>query len=217
MNNFDIAKFYSEKINLYHFIFYKIFRYHSGIKAFFKNNNFLRPDIKILDAGCGSGLVTKVLYQNAKNNNHKNVTFTAFDISPTMIDKFNNWLTNNDNINNIILKNINILDFDELHKLNSYDLIISSAMLEYIPKKQIFLVLKSLKNHLNQNGKLIFMISKDNLLNKILIKKWWKANLYTKNEIKIILNEAGFKNIEFLLFPAPYSYLNYWGFIIKAE
>jgi hypothetical protein len=52
---------------------------------------------------------------------------------------------------------------------------------------------------------------------RLLIKMWWKANMYDKEEIKHVLVDAGFKKIKFKKFALPYWHLNFWGFIVEAK
>ncbi len=93
----------------------------------------------------------------------------------------------------------NILDSD-LHK-DRFDVVMTAAMLEYLPKNAFVQVLKKLKDSLGQDGKIIIFISKKSLLNLLLITLWWKADLYTKDELTRLLKEAGFDHIVFRRFP----------------
>jgi cyclopropane fatty-acyl-phospholipid synthase-like methyltransferase len=98
-----------------------------------------------------------------------------------------------------------------------YDLIVSSAMLEYVPKNKIRQALANLGALLKGDGTILICITKRNVLMRLLIKMWWKANMYDKEEIKHVLQDAGFNKIKFKKFALPYWHLNLWGFIVEAK
>ena len=51
----NVQQIYTEKTGLYHNVFDTILRYKYGIEAFHKKQDYIRPNMKILDAGCGYG------------------------------------------------------------------------------------------------------------------------------------------------------------------
>lgn len=217
MKNQEIVqKLYTEKNGLYHSLFFDFFRYDQGIKQFFKNEIVLNPGYQILDAGCGSGLLTKSLYEAGRERKIENLSYFAFDITKAMLDIFKQWIANND-IGNISLSQADVLKMNELPaSWDNFDLIVSSAMLEYLDESEFRSALSNLKNRLNPEGKFFLIITKNNLITKYLIKKLWKANSYRKTEILNILDEVGFKNIKIHRFPLKFWYLNFWGFIFEA-
>ena len=74
-----------------------------------------------------------------------------------------------------------------------YDLIVSAAMLEYLPKAA---------------GTLVVFVSRQNALMVPFITKWWHAQLYGKTKLRAAFQQAGFPDAVFERFPFPYSYLN---------
>src|SRR6185503_13296414 len=96
-----------------------------------------------------------------------------------------------------------------------YDLVISSAMLEYLPKRRLPEALAALRERLEPSGALVVFISRRNLLMKWLIERWWNANLYTKTEIAEAFRSGGLVTT-FRKFPYPYSQLNFWGLVVEG-
>lgn len=212
-----VQKLYTQKNSLYHRLFFGFFKYDKGVKTFFEKNVALNPGNKILDAGCGSGLLTKILFESGMELKIKNLGFYAFDITNAMLDIFKHWVSNN-NITNISIHQADVLKMEELpDSWDKFDLIVSSAMLEYLDKKEISTAITNFKTRLAQNGKLILIITKKNIVTKYLIEKWWKSNSYKEEEMLKVLKEVGFEHINICRFPARFWYLNIWGFIFEAK
>ena len=213
-----IEKLYTKKASFYHKFFIDILGCGKGIKKFFENYNYLKPNTKILDAGCGTGILTRILTEIAKKKKLDGIKYYGFDLTQAMLDLFKQWISKG-NDKNISLKKADVLLLDEqLPKdWQNYDLIVSSAMLEYIPKDKIRQAIRNLGNLLKDDGTILIFITKKNLLMRLLIKMWWKANMYEKDEIKEVLLDAGFKQVIFKKFLSPYRHLNHWGFIIEAK
>lgn len=213
-----IEGLYTEKASFYDRFFVDILGYKNGLKIFFENYNYLKDNFKILDAGCGTGLLIRVLTGIAKKEKFKDIEYHGFDLTQAMLDLFKQWIPKGYG-QTIMLQKADVLLLDEqLPKdWKNYDLIVSSAMLEYIPKPKISQAIRNVKSLLKEDGTILIFITRKNLIMRLLIKIWWKANMYDKNEIKHVLIEAGFKEVNFKKFLFPYWYLNSWGFIIEAK
>ncbi|MBW2162287.1 MAG: class I SAM-dependent methyltransferase, partial [Deltaproteobacteria bacterium] len=98
-----------------------------------------------------------------------------------------------------------------------YDRILSSAMLEYLPKDRLAEALAELRQRLAADGTLTIFITRRNALMVPLIEWWWKANIYTRGELREIFSQAGFDSITFHRFPRPFWHLNLWGLIVEAR
>jgi cyclopropane fatty-acyl-phospholipid synthase-like methyltransferase len=159
-----------------------------------------------------------VLTGIAKKEKFKDIKYHGFDLTQAMLNLFKQWIPKGYD-QTIMLQKADVLLLDEqLPKdWKNYDLIVSSAMLEYIPKPKISQAIHNVKSLLKEDGTILIFITRKNLIMRLLIKIWWKANMYDKNEIKHVLIKAGFKEVNFKKFLFPYWYLNSWGFIIEAK
>jgi cyclopropane fatty-acyl-phospholipid synthase-like methyltransferase len=213
-----IEGLYTEKASFYDRFFIDILGYRNGLKIFFENYSYLKDNFKILDAGCGTGLLIRVLTGIAKKEKFKDIKYHGFDLTQAMLNLFKQWIPKGYD-QTIMLQKADVLLLDEqLPKdWKNYDLIVSSAMLEYIPKPKISQAIHNVKSLLKEDGTILIFITRKNLIMRLLIKIWWKANMYDKNEIKHVLIKAGFKEVNFKKFLFPYWYLNSWGFIIEAK
>jgi len=213
MKSNQAKQIYNNKFSLYHLIFYIILRYNKAVQSHINNSIQIKSNSAILDAGCGSGLITKTLYNQAKKNNKNNIKFTAIDISQNMLLFLNKWIKKN-KIKTIQTKQIDILKTKSKLQFN---LIISSVMLEYLKKQEMKKALKIFNSQLKKQGKILIFICKKNIITNLLIKKWWKANTYKKQEIKSLLKEQSYKNINFKKFKFPHNYLNLGTIIVEAS
>ena len=191
---------YTEKASLYQRVFIGWLNWGKQLDRFFRQSSYLKPNSKILDAGCGTGIVTKILYQISKERNYENIQFYAFDLTENMLKIFRKWISAEE-ANNIEVAQANVLDTNGLpSNWQEFDLIVSSTMLEYLPRNEVKDALANLKQLLKQDGTILVIITKRNLLTSWFAGKWWKANLYKKAEIKQAFQDAGFKEMAFKKF-----------------
>ena len=215
MANIDeVQEMYTQRASLYHNLFIDFLSYGRSLEAFFRKSNYLRSDLKILDAGCGSGILLRILYKLALEKKLRGITLHGFDLNKTMLNLFKQWMLEKD-VRNIKLKQANVLKLETLPKdWKKYDLIVSSAMLEHLEKNKIKNALLQLKGRLKNNGILLVFITKNNLLLRFF-SFFWKGEWYGQKEIKQILEEVGFKRIRFKKF--DHLLINLWGHIIEAK
>ena len=196
----EVKSLYTKKAFLYHSFFIDFLGFGRRLKRFFLKSNYLHPNAKILDAGCGGGTVTRMLYEIAHEKEYQNITFHGFDVTPAMLNIFSGWIENKK------ASNINIVQADVLSlknlppNWNQYDLIVSSGMLEYLPKNQIGHALNNLKQLMRSGGTLLVFITRRNIITKLLVELWWKANIYDQKEIEQIFHGTGFSEIRFVDF-----------------
>lgn len=216
-NTKEIQEIYTKKAGLYHKVFFDVLKWDKAIQSFFQKENYMHSRMRVLDAGCGSGLITRTLLSISKEKSFSVITFNAFDLTKNMLNLFQKWIKTN-KIKNVELKQANVLKLDKLpNKWKNYDLIISSVMLEYLSKKEIEIALANLRGLLKRNGKMIVLITKRNLVTNWLVKRWWKAQTYKKNEIQELFSKVGFHNIKFKQFSSPYKYINLGVLIVEAN
>lgn len=157
----------------------------------------MHPGMKILDAGCGTGSVTRVLYDIARQQGYQEITFHGFDLTQAMLDMFRHWM-NKEGVQDIQLRQANALDLENQlpQSWTGYDLIVSAAMLEYIPNEKLSQVLSNLRSLLHNNGRLLVFATKRTRITRWTAAKWWKTNLFDPEALEIELRSAGFTTIK---------------------
>jgi hypothetical protein len=98
-----------------------------------------------------------------------------------------------------------------------YDLIVTSSMLEYVPRERLSEALANLRVRLSAGGSLIVFITKSNWLTKPLVGTWWQSNVYDEDEFSSAVRRAGFSHVEIAAFPAAAWHLSLWGHIVVAR
>ena len=114
-------------------------KYITTFNNFLKSKVKLNKNSKILDVGCGRANIISYLHKQYKFNN-----------KPIGLD-----VVRNKNIkSNIMFKKIDAIKY--LNKTNNlFDLILIKQTIHFFTKKQIKILLKLSKNHLNKNGKIM--------------------------------------------------------------
>jgi len=78
-----------------------------------------------------------------------------------------------DDISNVHVREANVLELDKLPpSWTNYDLIVSVAMLEYLPRADLVTGLTSLRTRLARHGWLLLFITRKNWITKLLIERW---------------------------------------------
>jgi SAM-dependent methyltransferase len=70
----------------------RLVRYPQGIRGFFLRSSLLKDRLRVLDAGCGTGVVTLALHDALVRRRFKLGTFHAFDLTPAMLERFRDAL-----------------------------------------------------------------------------------------------------------------------------
>jgi len=209
-------KLYSEHGQSYIRFIQKV-RYPQGIHSFFLKTNLIFPGQKILDAGCGSGVVSLAIHGALKKRKLLPGKMNAFDLTPAMLDVFRKTLER-DSITNIHPVRCDVLNLKDLPiSWTDFDLIVSASMLEYVPREKIVQALHGLHSLLHSDGRFCLFMTRRNYLTKPLIGLWWESNLYTSEELKEACINAGFSEVRFERFSGFYAYLNLWGYILVAR
>lgn len=194
--------------------------YQNGIEKAFRTNmaHALLPQARVLDAGCGAGAVTFALLKAYDTLAVPAGKVDGFDITPKMLQRFRNNLRSNRE-SRVRVVEADVLDLGSCLPADwaDYDLVVSSGMLEYVPKNQLSDALANLRSRLGPEGCLLLFISRKGLFNRLAMKRWWQANCYDAAELELALRTAGFTSIAFHRFPAPYGFLNSWGFSVEAQ
>ena len=157
-------------------------------------------------------MITRVLYRLANEKDHAGINFHAFDLTQKMLEIFQEWIAGQAG-DHIELQRADVLELESLPPhWKEYNLIVSSAMLEHLPKDKIKDALSNLKQLLGSEGTLLVIITKRNFLTQWFIGKWWKTNLYAEQEIRALFHAVGFNKIEFKKFTPRWS-----NFILVIE
>lgn len=90
--NLDAENFYTEKASLYHRVFFDFFRYDKGVKAYFDKAQYGSSGAKVLDAVCGSGLLTQAVQAASNRQGFHDIVYHAFDLTEAMLNLFRKWI-----------------------------------------------------------------------------------------------------------------------------
>ena len=98
-----------------------------------------------------------------------------------------------------------------------YDLILSASMLSTFPRTQLPEALAGLRRRLAETGHLVVFITRRNWLTRPLIGRWWRSNLYKKEELLEAFRQAGFTCAAVRGFPLAVRHLAAWGHVVEAR
>jgi SAM-dependent methyltransferase len=198
-------EFFSRRAALYDFAFFKLSPFMPVVRSILKDRRVLTSNMKVLDAGAGTGLATRVLYSLAREEGLSGIVFHAFDLTQAMLDVFHRWIHAEGAENAISTRVQDVLDLDTLPQTwSDYDLIVTSTMLEYVPTASLDKAVAGLLGLLKPGGKMIWLLSGRTLPMRLFVGWLWRANLYSKSEIDAVLAKAGAANVEYLSLPRPY-------------
>jgi SAM-dependent methyltransferase len=209
-------KLFSAKANSYA-RYISLFLYPQGLHAFFAGDGELGNDMRILDAGCGTGVVTFGLLKALNRRGYEFECVNAFDLTPAMLELFRQSLEQR-KIKKVGLCQANVLELEQLPSdWTGYDLIVSASMLEYIPEEKLPETLAGLRSRLVEGGRFILFMTRRNRLTELLIERPWGGNRYSRQELAEAFAAAGFGEVIFKRFPLNYCWLNLWGYIVEAR
>jgi SAM-dependent methyltransferase len=198
-------EFFSRRAAVYDFAFFKLSPFMPVVRSILEDRRALTSNMKVLDAGAGTGLVTRVLYSFAKEKGLGGIVFHAFDLTRAMLDVFQRWIDAEGAENAISTRVQDVLHLETLPPTwTDYDLIVTSTMLEYVPPASLDKAVAGLLGLLKPGGKMIWLLSGRTLPMRFFVGWLWRANLYSKSELDAVLAKAGAANVEYLSLPRPY-------------
>lgn len=179
----SVERFYRLRASFYRVLIFLV-GHERKVYRFFHTQKVLRPGMRVLDVGCGSGALIRALIREAKERRLNGILYYGLDITQKMLDLFQQWIGASHK-QNIFLSRVDARSLPEtlLKEWGSFDLIISSGMLEYIPRTEVKQILACLRRLSDPDGTCILFVSRDTPWNRIFLGKIWRANLYTKEEI----------------------------------
>jgi ubiquinone/menaquinone biosynthesis C-methylase UbiE len=180
-----------------------------SLKRFFKKRNVLHPGMSIIDAGCGSGALTRALWELSQEQHLEQMHFFGFDVTKNMLATFQTWI-HRSHAHNIRLLQADVLDLAAFAIPGGADLVVTSGMLEYVPKDKLVLALKNLRHLVMPTGRVFIFITRNTLYNRLLIGRLWHANIYCEAELRSSLHNAGLRVDSLNRFKT-------WGFVIEAS
>ena len=191
--------------------------YPQGLRAFFLGSPLLRADLRILDAGCGTGALTLAVHGALVRRRLDWRALHAFDLTPAMLDHFRARLRRR-GLDGVALAQANVLALDALPDgWIGFDLVVSASMLEYVPRARFVEALRGLRARLADDGRFVLFMTRRNPLTRILIGRWWASNLYTASELRDAFEAAGFSDVAFRRFPIGGAHLALWGHVVEAR
>jgi SAM-dependent methyltransferase len=212
----DPVQLFSDKNESY-LRFVSMVRYPQGIRAYFLRSLRLASGLRVLDAGCGTGILTLALREALLRRGLVPGPFHAFDLTPAMLERFRDTLRCR-KIHGVKLAQADVLELNLLPtSWSDYDLIVSASMLEYLPRSRLSAGLRGLRTRLKEGGCFVLFITRRNWLMRPLIGQWWQSNLYKKRELEQAFREAEFTSVMFCQFPLLFRYLGLWGYIVEAR
>lgn len=212
----DPARLFTDRADPY-VRFVRFVRYPQGLRAYFLHSSLLRPGLRVLDAGCGTGILTLALRDALLRRGLAPGPTHAFDLTPAMLERFRAALERRQ-IRDVEIAQADVLELGRLPAAwRDYDLVVSASMLEYLPPARLAAALGGLRSLLKEDGALVLFITRRNWLTRPLIGRWWRSNLYRASDLERAFREAGFAAIAFGRFPLPFRYLGLWGHVVEAR
>src|SRR5215472_15783345 len=152
--------------------FIATFQSPQGMQALLRRSHLLRSGLRVLDAGCGFGMVTFALLEALRERNLDNETVNAFDLTPAMLARFHSELGTH-GVTRVQLQQADVLALETLPpSWTNYDLIVSASMLEYVAKEDLPRALAGLRARLAPDGYIVIMITRKTPETKVLVE-WW--------------------------------------------
>lgn len=157
--------------------------------------NFVPPNARILEIGCGTGIITKYLIKLSDK-------IVSLDISDKNIEIAKQYVKS---------EKVNFLILDLLNQEKNYfesikfDVILIADVLEHLPRTKHLSVFKLIESYLSENGRVIITYPSPEY------QKFLKIN--APNSLQIIDEEIELQEIlsETRLKPINFNYKNIWN------
>ena len=187
-------RIYSFIANLYDFLFLKLLGYEKAAAFNHQQLPINRTDrIKVLDAGCGTGLYTIAVLKRFPN-----AEVTAFDLNDNMLKRLQHKLKNWKG------RTVRIFSADMTQPFliadEKFDMIITGNVLEHVNVSETVL---NLSRHLKKGGYFLNAGVRDNAMGKIA-GMFWGLKPYSKEKTISYFVKAGVSLIKYIRPPGRY-------------
>lgn len=209
MKSNQVQELYNRRARLYDLMVHLI-GHKRALQNVLSRKGLVREQIKVLDAGCGTGILSFAINSIAKTEQCKNVQLLGFDLTPAMLDRFRSGAAKEGLKPSLVQANILDLPDGLPADWKDVDLIVSSGMLEYLPKTELPTALAKLRTFLKPSGRMLIFISRDGWFNRLFLGNFWQANVYTGEELQKAFAQAGYNILSIEKHKS-------WGFAIEAE
>lgn len=163
----------------------------------------IKNNIDLLDAGCGTGAVTRYVLEHCKPK-----TMTAMDFSEIRLREMNKILRKNHPNSVIEFKHFDLMN--ENFEGSEYDHVISRFVMHHLvdPQKAIFKLTASLRNDgkltiIDSDGILFNIYSGNKWLDKKLhqLKDAMEIDFYVGRRLKFLMGESGLTDLQSRVIP----------------
>ena len=197
-------KLYAARAGLYDRMI-SLIGHERSLEDFFRANIAFNDGMSVLDAGCGSGAATAAVL-HAAGPAGPSMRVRAFDLTPAMLNRYHHRFPS-----------VEARAADALHlqrdlpaDWRGFDAIVTSGMLEYLPKDHLADALSALRRRAAPGGRLALFITRATPFTRWFIGRLWRAHVYGREEIMAALAAAGWDVASIAPFRA-------WGWAVIAK
>jgi SAM-dependent methyltransferase len=216
MDRPSVQALYTKRLEQYH-AFIRFFQSRRGFRKLLEERVALKPGLRVLDAGCGSGMASFALIDALRCEGLDYERIDAFDVTPAMLSRFGKELDSR-RLQRVRLNQADVLELEALpDSWTAYDLILATSMLEYLPKADLPRALAALHERLAAGGCILAMITRRSIETKVFIEWAWGAERYTADELRAAFEKAGYQDLRFIRFPLPFVWLSRANYVLAAS
>lgn len=193
VQKFNRTKKFYDQIADFHNLSFKVNGYRQSLEKYLRSTELNLPEnFRALDAGCGTGLMTSAMYGAGLRPQNT----IAFDLSKNSLSIAKKEFTDDRKVVHNSIKYVqgNILSFPFAD--NSFDLILTCGVLEYVPLDEGF---AEISRVLNPDGFVLFLPVRPSLVGKVLERVYSFKATKTKHILKTL--NTKFNIIEHYKFP----------------
>lgn len=210
----DVERLYTRRAQVYP-AYVQAFGHRQSLQALLPGAVSLRPGLRVLDAGCGTGLSTRAIVGAMQAAGLSYGSIDAFDLTPAMVESYRETVERL-GIHGVKVQRADVLALDEQlpASWNGYDVIVCSSMLEYIPRESLSVALAALNARLRRNGELLVLLTRKSFY----LTRWlWQCEGYTRAEVVRAVQAGGFARVRFLRYPWSYVWMNVGNHVVVAD